>query len=55
MQILDKEEIYLEKIRFVSKVKPRLRAELVGVMGGFDEREREELVILEDFFRNEVI
>ena len=32
LQALDKEEICLEKVRFVSKMKPRLRAESVGVL-----------------------
>ena len=45
MQPLDKDAICLEKVRFVSKKKPRLRAQLVqGVMRGFDAGEREGLV-----------
>ena len=44
LQALDNVEICLdEKVRFVSKMKQRLRADSVGVMGGFDDRERERL------------
>ena len=41
LQALDKEEICLEKERFVSKMKQSLCADSVGVMEGFDGRETE--------------
>ena len=50
MQALDhvyRDEICLEKVRLESKMKPRLRAESVGVIGGFEGREREGLEILD--------
>ena len=33
VQALDRDEICLEKVRLESKMKPRLRAESVGVIG----------------------
>ena len=40
----------LDEVRSVSTMTPRLQAKSVGVFGGFAEREREGLVIL-DIFR----
>ena len=37
LQTLDKDEICLEKVRLESKMKPRLRAEYVGVIEDFKE------------------
>ena len=45
MQALDRDEICFEKVRLESKMKPRFRAESVGVIGGFEGREREGLEI----------
>ena len=38
LQPVDKDEICLQKIKCVSKTKPRLRTESIWVMGGFDGR-----------------
>ena len=44
----NKDEICLAKVRFMSKMKPSLRAESVGVLGGFNDAwEVEGLVILD--------
>ena len=43
MQALDKDEICLENVKLESKMKPRSRAESVGVKGGFEGREREKV------------
>ena len=35
---MDEDEIFLQKLRFASKLQPRLRAESVEVVGRFEER-----------------
>ena len=40
-------QIFLEKTSVESKMKPRLLAERMGIMGLMEEREREGLTILE--------
>ena len=47
MKALDKDEICLEKLRFESKMKPRIQAESVGVIGDF--KEGREKGWIEDF------
>ena len=47
MQALNKDEISLEKVSFESKMKPRLRAKSVDVIGGFEGRESEGLEIID--------
>ena len=44
---LDRDEIYLEKVSLESKMKLRLRAEYVGVIGWFEGRDRDGLEILD--------
>ena len=47
LQAPDKDEICLEKVKLDSEMKPRLWAESVWVIGGFEGREREGLEILD--------
>ena len=44
---IDKKEICLEKVRLESKLKLRLQAQSIGVIGDFEGREREGLEILD--------
>lgn len=45
--MLVRDEICLEKVRLVSKMMPRLRADGVGIIGGSEGREREGLDIFD--------